>query len=90
MIYDDPNHPQYGPVRRLHLILMHLFGADLSVVEKEFTLGIGKDWSAVAASSLAMGVSEAQVARSTVSTMLGCYWPIQCRRTNEAISHFKA
>lgn len=24
-IYDNPNHPHYGPVRRLHVMLMQLF-----------------------------------------------------------------
>lgn len=89
MIYNDPNHPQYGPIRRLHLKLMELFVEDLAEVEQAFAAGIGKDWTAVAASSLAMGVREAHVARSTISTMLGVYWPIQCQRAGDAVAQFK-
>lgn len=43
-IYNDPNHPQYGRVRRLHLILLYLYGDDLERVEKAFEAVMDKPW----------------------------------------------
>lgn len=89
MIYDDPNHPQYGPVRRLHLKLMELFAdVDLTAVEQRYEAGIGKDWTEVVASSIAMGVHEAHVARSTISTMLGCHHVIEGQKVADRIAIF--
>lgn len=43
-IYDQPNHPNYGPVRRLHVMLLQLFGDDLALAEKEFADTFGGPW----------------------------------------------
>ncbi|USM11523.1 hypothetical protein vBCbaSRXM_78 [Citromicrobium phage vB_CbaS-RXM] len=44
-IYDDPNHPHYGPVRRLHLILLYLFGDRIAEAEKRHIKKTGVDWT---------------------------------------------
>ena len=44
-IYNDPNHPNYGPCRRVHLILMYLFGDDLALLEQCYREEHGEDWT---------------------------------------------
>lgn len=85
MIYNQPNHPFYGPVRRMHLKLMELFGADVGCVEEMYEKGIGADWTLVMASSLAQGVREPHVARSTLKTMLNLYDTLQCQMIADTI-----
>lgn len=33
-IYDQPNHPRYGPARRLHIMVMQLTADDPTVLER--------------------------------------------------------
>jgi hypothetical protein len=80
MIYEDPNHPLYGPVRRLHLKLMELFGSDLAEVEREFSLGLGLDWTQFVERNLGLGLSEAHTARFVLKTMLYLFDTIESRR----------
>lgn len=79
MIYDHPNHPHYGPIRRLHLKLMELFPDNLFEVEQAYLNGIGNDWTNVAVSMLEKRLSEAYVARSVISRLIGCFDTIRCR-----------
>jgi hypothetical protein len=89
VIYDQPNSPFYGHCRRLHLKLMELFGDDLPVVEKAYKLGLGKDWTEVTASAIAMGVSEAHNARSVLKTLLYLLDTIECQRRADEVAQFK-
>lgn len=43
-IYDDPNHPTYGPVRRAWVMLVGMFGTDLSEVDRAFYQEWGFNW----------------------------------------------
>lgn len=43
-IYDQPNHPHYGPVRRMHLILMYLFESRTEEYEQGFKTEYGAHW----------------------------------------------
>lgn len=88
-IYNQPDHPAYGPCRRLHLKLLELLGDDLAEVEAAYQHGIGKDWTEVVASSVALGVSEAHTARSAVKTMLHLFDTIECQRSADRVSYFK-
>lgn len=89
MIYNQPNHPAYGPCRRLHLKLLELFGDELPEVEAAYEHGIGHDWTAVVKSSVAFGTNEAHVARSVVKTMLSLFDTIQCQRAADRVSQEK-
>jgi hypothetical protein len=89
VIYNEPGHRFYGPVRRLHLKLMELFGDDLREVETAYALGIGMDWTHVIALSLATGVSEAHNARSVIKTMLYLHDSIECQRAADRVAYFK-
>lgn len=86
MIYDNPNHPHYGPVRRLHLKLMELFPDNLSEVEDEYLNGIGNDWTTITVMMLERGLSEAYVARYIISRLIGCFDTIFCRATCNEVS----
>jgi hypothetical protein len=88
-IYNQPNHPAYGPCRRLHLKLLELFGDDLAEVEAAYERGIGHDWTAVMKASLAFGTNEAHVARSAIKTMLHLLDTIQCQRAADRVAYFK-
>jgi hypothetical protein len=89
-IYDCPGHMFYGPVRRLHLKLMELFGDDLAEVEAAYELNIRYGgWTFVMASSLSQGVGEAHVARSILKTMLHLLDTIQCQRAADRVAYFK-
>lgn len=44
-IYEDPNHPYYGPVRRLHVMCMQLFPNFAGVEERFERLNKGISWS---------------------------------------------
>jgi hypothetical protein len=89
VIYNEPGHRFYGPVRRLHLKIMELFGDDLNEVETAYARGIGKDWSHVSASALASGVSEAHNARCTIKTLLHLHDTIECQRRADEVAIFK-
>lgn len=43
-IYDDSDHPRYGPVRRMHIILLSLL-ADVADGEAKLNEQIGTDWT---------------------------------------------
>jgi hypothetical protein len=88
-IYNQPNHPAYGPCRRLHLKLLELFGDDLAEVEAAYERGIGHDWTMIVKSSLAFGTNEAHVARCVVKTMLHLLDTIQCQRAADRVAQFK-
>lgn len=44
-IYDDPKHPIYSPSRRIHLILLYLYGDNLPEIEKKYAKSHGEDWT---------------------------------------------
>lgn len=68
-IYNDPNHAHYGPVRRLHLILLYLFGDDLPNVEKRFEAFCECTWDQRFVRDLAAW-SEAEAAQGILLTAL--------------------
>jgi hypothetical protein len=73
-IYDDPNHPHYGPVRRLHVMLMQLFGVALPRVEARFKeLSQGFDWTERMGDRLNHGFPEATVQRDMLRWFLSIY-----------------
>ena len=43
-IFDQPDHPNYGPVRRMHLILMYLHGDELPAMEERATKVFCEPW----------------------------------------------
>lgn len=43
-IYDDANHPSYGPVRRCWVMLVGMFGTDLTAVDNLFYQEWGCHW----------------------------------------------
>lgn len=75
-IYDQPNHPQYGPVRRAHLILMYLYGDNLAKIEPNYRAYTGVCWDDDLAFEVGNGtVPEARAARRILSIfqMLAIY-----------------
>lgn len=45
-IYNQPNHPFYGPARRLHMMLMQVTAdKGISAFEKQFNDFFKKDWT---------------------------------------------
>lgn len=49
-IYDQPNHRSYGPVRRMHLILMYLYSSSAELARREenfktFATDMKWDWT---------------------------------------------
>ncbi|HLP67792.1 MAG TPA: hypothetical protein VK181_09760 [Rhizobium sp.] len=65
-IFDDPNHPQYGPVRRLWMILAQL---DLLGLAEEEMSVIGP-WDKALAERIACGVPEAPAQQSILKYIL--------------------
>ncbi|MBS7671429.1 hypothetical protein [Croceicoccus gelatinilyticus] len=62
-IYDQPNHPDYGPVRRLHVILLQIFAdKDMAAIESELNDLLGTHWT-LAMSDLIKDRTEAKAAR---------------------------
>lgn len=88
-IYNQPDHPAYGPCRRLHLKLLELLGDDLAEVEAAYEAGIGMHWTKVTESALAFNVSEAHNARGVVKTMLHLFDTIECQRAADRVAIFK-
>lgn len=89
MIYENPNHPVYGPCRRLHLKLVELFGDKLADVETAYELGIGMDWTKVMESALAFNTPEQHVARSILKTMLQLLDTLHCQMAADRVAFFK-
>lgn len=54
-IYDNPNHPQYGPVRRMWVVLSQL---DLLEAAERFATERGDNWDDYLARLCRMGLSE--------------------------------
>lgn len=76
-IYDDPNHRSYGIVRRIHLIVLYLYGDDVPFIEMEigepFDRGLSdnyegpRDWTDhVDQLYHVWGYGERQIARVTL------------------------
>lgn len=64
-IFDNPRHPQYGPVRRMWVILMQLgIDADRYVHEGE------PSWDKYLAGRVAYGVEEPAAQRDLLSALL--------------------
>ena len=44
-IFDQPNHPHYGPVRRMHIMIMQLFTPyQLSVLDSHYHEEYNENW----------------------------------------------
>lgn len=69
-IYDDPNHPHYGPVRRLWKVLALIYGFDLDGVDRHWARGgevpIGY-WDEAMSSYLVLGFKEPKVHKLILS-----------------------
>jgi hypothetical protein len=68
-IYDDPNHYNYGPVRRLHIMLMQLI-PDLSVVDQWFAEDHWETWDLCLSNRLDRGLCESTAQRKTITEIL--------------------
>lgn len=70
-IYDDPNHPQYGPIRRTWVVLAQL---DLLNAAERYSRYYvekgGMAWDANLAGAFAAGRREGHVQRSFIYTLL--------------------
>jgi len=66
-IYDNPNHPQYGPVRRLWVMLAQL---DLLAVAETFITARGSSWDQHLARLIRMGLSESYSQRMLLSMII--------------------
>ncbi|AXK43877.1 hypothetical protein [Erythrobacter aureus] len=51
-VYDDPDHPRYGPVRRMHLVLLAML-ADVKGWEDMLNEAIGEEWTVAMIEELA-------------------------------------
>lgn len=73
-IYNDPNHPHYGPCRRLHLILMSIFAdCDLAAIEAEYESVNERGWTTALTILLNAKVTEATAQRMIISILLNCH-----------------
>lgn len=59
-IIDNPNHPHYGPVRRLWVMLKQL---DLMDFLDQYVFGLDETWEEALISYLNTGITEAQAQR---------------------------
>jgi len=66
-IYDNPNHPHYGPVRRTWVILVGLDVLDFDAVYHQI---YRHDWDARIAQWMDEGLTEGQVKRLIVRRFL--------------------
>lgn len=71
-VYDDPNHPYYGPARRCWVILVGLF-SDLTALDESYQQEGGWAWDEHLAYDLTNGVEERRALRKIVWRCLdGC------------------
>lgn len=68
-IYEQPGHPDYGPCRRIHVILTGLFGDELPRIERLHHSRFRHDWTEVV-SRCWRALGEAHVARDTIYEMI--------------------
>lgn len=66
-IFDNPNHPQYGPVRRMWVILVQL---DLLVAADRLMTDRGDDWDHHLTRLIRMGLSESYSQRIVLGMIL--------------------
>lgn len=78
-IYDNPNHPQYGPVRRCWLMLEQMFADKGGIAKFEVQLHLYQDtqtdrgriyWDEHLAQLLRSGLSSADATRTVVMQMI--------------------
>lgn len=65
-VFDDPNHPHYGPVRRMWIILVQL---DLLSSADNLPMGQGL-WDKALASRIAWGIPESTAQRSLLKHIM--------------------
>jgi len=68
-IYDNPNHRDYGPVRRLHVMLMQLV-PDLEEIDKRYKDEEGETWDSFLSYLLGRGLTEPGAQRHTMTSVL--------------------
>lgn len=45
-IYNQPHHPKYGPVRRMHVILFQIYAdEDMAEMERRLSDQLGTEWT---------------------------------------------
>lgn len=71
-IYDDPNHPHYGRVRRCWIVLVGMF-PDMTTLDREYLAECGWQWDEQIAYYAVNGVGEAAALRHVVGRALGVY-----------------
>lgn len=69
-IYNQPKHPKFPHIRRMHLILLHLFGDELGGAEERFKEFFNRDWTEFMVSQLEWHGDEKKAARVTTHWML--------------------
>lgn len=72
MIYNDPNHPLYGPARRLHLMLLQLTAdkPDFAELEARYEHNVGKSWTSTLQWWMDNGKSEPEAQRQTLRNFI--------------------
>jgi hypothetical protein len=66
-IFDSPNHPQYGPVRRMWVVLTQL---DLLTAAEKVMTGRGDDWDHHLSRLIRIGLSESYAQRIVLGMIL--------------------
>lgn len=70
-IYDQPDHPHYGPVRRLHIMLLQLLGDELEHKQNRINHTLGDlTWDRLLSSHLLAGYTERQATRLVLGLLI--------------------
>lgn len=69
-IYDDPNHPTYGPVRRAWVILAGLYGDELGAMDTLYFQEWGSRWD----TDLHVAMTEQD--RTESEALRRCIWKV--------------
>ena len=69
--YDQPNHPHYGPCRRLHVMLMQLTAnQSYEAADRLYGSFYDETWDYALVSHLKIGISEAEAQRTVLADIL--------------------
>jgi len=69
-IFDDPDHPQYGPVRRLWVVLAQLDLFDFAELYRDL---VDETWDQSLASYVRLGYGEAMAQRIVLYSIMSSY-----------------
>ena len=68
-IYNNPNHKHYGPVRRMHIMLMQLFSDDC-ITDEAWLHENDPTWDRYLSEMIESGISEIVASRSVLRRIL--------------------